>query len=65
MSQRIPHLLVLGFGPVAARLIDELLGEVTAGRLRLTVIGAETTRPISASASETSPWAGSGRPTSR
>lgn len=42
MSRRIPHVLVLGFGPVAARLIEELLGEVTEGRLRLTVIGAET-----------------------
>ncbi|MCH8565893.1 FAD-dependent oxidoreductase [Nesterenkonia sp. LB17] len=42
MTHPIPHVLVLGFGPVAARLIDELLEEVTIGTLRLTVIGAET-----------------------
>ncbi|KUG60590.1 FAD-dependent oxidoreductase [Nesterenkonia jeotgali] len=41
MTRSVPHVLVLGFGPVAARLIDELLEEVSSGALRLTVIGAE------------------------
>ncbi|GAB3816582.1 FAD-dependent oxidoreductase [Tessaracoccus terricola] len=35
------HVLVVGLGPVAVRLVDELLPEVAAGRLRLTVIGEE------------------------
>ncbi|WP_218222061.1 FAD-dependent oxidoreductase [Nesterenkonia sp. Act20] len=35
------RLVVLGFGPVAARLVDELLEEVIAGRIRLTIVGAE------------------------
>lgn len=35
------RLLVVGFGPVAVRLVDELLPEVAAGRLRVTVVGAE------------------------
>lgn len=35
------HLVVIGCGPVAVRLVDELLPEVRAGRLRVTVIGAE------------------------
>lgn len=43
MTRRIPHVVVLGFGPVAARLVDELIDEVAAGQLRLTVIGAEPT----------------------
>lgn len=40
-AEPAPHVVVLGFGPVAARLIDQLLGDVTAGRLRLTVVGTE------------------------
>lgn len=36
-----PHVVILGFGPVAARLLDELLEDVTAGTLQLTIIGAE------------------------
>lgn len=35
------HLVVVGFGPVAVRLVDELLPESAAGRLRITVLGAE------------------------
>lgn len=34
-------MVVIGFGPVAARLIDELRGEVVAGRLQILVVGAE------------------------
>ncbi|GAA1149040.1 FAD-dependent oxidoreductase [Nesterenkonia lutea] len=36
------RIVILGFGPVAARLVDELLDEVTEGRIRLTIIGAES-----------------------
>ncbi|MDZ5077591.1 FAD-dependent oxidoreductase [Nesterenkonia sp. HG001] len=36
-----PHVVVLGFGPVAARLVDELSGHVASSRLRLTVVGTE------------------------
>ncbi|MEE1621006.1 FAD-dependent oxidoreductase [Zafaria sp. Z1313] len=35
------HVVVIGFGPVAARLVEELLPRVEAGTLRLTVLGAE------------------------
>lgn len=35
------HLVIVGCGPVAARLVDDLLPMVQAGRLRVTVIGAE------------------------
>ncbi|SDB80835.1 assimilatory nitrate reductase (NADH) beta subunit [Raineyella antarctica] len=35
------HLVVIGFGPVAWRLVDDLLPEVEAGRLRITVLGDE------------------------
>lgn len=35
------HVLVVGFGPVAVRLVEELLPLVETGRLRLTVLGAE------------------------
>jgi assimilatory nitrate reductase electron transfer subunit len=35
------HVLVVGFGPVAVRLVDGLLPEVARGRLRVTVVGAE------------------------
>lgn len=38
---RAPHVVVLGFGPVAARLLEELRDDVVAGRLRLTVVGSE------------------------
>lgn len=36
------HLVVIGFGPVAVRLVDDLLPEVAAGRVRVTVLGAES-----------------------
>ena len=38
MSEQI---VIVGFGPVAARLVDELLPAVRSGRVRLTVVGAE------------------------
>ncbi|WP_324650202.1 FAD-dependent oxidoreductase [Georgenia sp. H159] len=38
MSEQI---VIVGFGPVAARLVEELLPTVTAGRVALTVLGAE------------------------
>ncbi|WP_125610462.1 FAD-dependent oxidoreductase [Specibacter cremeus] len=38
---RVPRIVVVGFGPVAARLVDELLPAVRAGRLALTVLGEE------------------------
>lgn len=42
MSQSgIPHVVVIGFGPVASRLIEELMPEIQAESLRLTVIGSE------------------------
>ncbi|GGE69034.1 FAD-dependent oxidoreductase [Nesterenkonia cremea] len=37
----IPHVVVIGFGPVASRLIEELMPEIQAGALRLSVIGGE------------------------
>ncbi|QGF23121.1 FAD-dependent oxidoreductase [Raineyella fluvialis] len=40
--RRGDHLLVIGFGPVAVRLVDELLPAVASGDLRLTVVGAES-----------------------
>lgn len=39
MSEQI---VIVGFGPVAARLVDELLPAVRAGHVRLTVLGEET-----------------------
>ncbi|MFJ5861576.1 FAD-dependent oxidoreductase [Pseudarthrobacter sp. NPDC092439] len=39
MSEQI---VIVGFGPVAARLVDELLPAVRAGQVRLTVVGEET-----------------------
>ncbi|MGN6443080.1 MAG: FAD-dependent oxidoreductase, partial [Arthrobacter sp.] len=38
MSEQI---VIVGFGPVAARLVDELLPAVHSGDVRLTVVGAE------------------------
>jgi assimilatory nitrate reductase electron transfer subunit len=38
MSEQI---VIVGFGPVAARLVDELLPAVRAGQVRLTVLGEE------------------------
>lgn len=37
----VPHVVVVGFGPVAARLVDELHGAIADGALRLTILGAE------------------------
>lgn len=37
----IPHVVAIGFGPVASRLIEELMPEIQAGSLRLSVIGGE------------------------
>ena len=39
MSEQI---VIVGFGPVAARLIDELMPAVRSGEVRLTVVGEET-----------------------
>lgn len=39
--ERPPHVVVVGFGPVASRLLEELLPEARSGALALTVIGAE------------------------
>lgn len=39
MSEQI---VIVGFGPVAARLVDELLPAVRSGHVRLTVVGEET-----------------------
>ncbi len=39
------RVVVLGFGPVAARLVEELLPQVIAGGIQLTVVGAEPHRP--------------------
>ncbi|GAA1452656.1 FAD-dependent oxidoreductase [Nesterenkonia lacusekhoensis] len=36
-----PHVVIIGFGPVASRLAEELLPEVRSGALRLTIIGRE------------------------
>ena len=36
-----PHVVIIGFGPVASRLVEELLPEVRSGALRLTIIGRE------------------------
>lgn len=40
MSDR-PHVVIIGFGPVASRLVEELLPDVRSGALRLTVVGSE------------------------
>ena len=40
-SAGVPHVVVIGFGPVASRLIEELMPEIQAGALRLSVIGGE------------------------
>lgn len=37
----VPHAVVVGFGPVAARLVDELHDAVADGAVRLTILGAE------------------------
>lgn len=37
-----PHVVIIGFGPVASRLVEELLPDVTAGALRLTIAGSES-----------------------
>ncbi|MCG2621927.1 FAD-dependent oxidoreductase [Arthrobacter sp. I2-34] len=43
MNHQAPErIAVVGFGPVAARLVDELLPAVRAGRVLLTVIGSES-----------------------
>lgn len=39
--RRGEHVVVVGFGPVAARLVDELTPAVAEGLLRLTVVGQE------------------------
>lgn len=36
-----PHIVVIGFGPVASRLVDELLPAIRSGDLSLTVVGDE------------------------
>lgn len=36
-----PHVVIIGFGPVASRLVEELLPELRSGALRLTIIGRE------------------------
>lgn len=36
-----PHMVVVGFGPVAARFAEDLLPLLQEGRLRLTILGAE------------------------
>ncbi|MGQ7786880.1 FAD-dependent oxidoreductase [Nesterenkonia sp. K-15-9-6] len=40
-AEQAPHVVVLGFGPVAARLLEQLRGDVVAGHLRVTVVGSE------------------------
>lgn len=42
MTRQPERIAVVGFGPVAARLVDELLPAAGEGLIRLTVIGAET-----------------------
>ncbi|WP_246295318.1 FAD-dependent oxidoreductase [Arthrobacter wenxiniae] len=37
----MPHIVVIGFGPVAARLVDGLLPAVQSGQLGVTVVGDE------------------------
>lgn len=37
----VPHVVVAGFGPVAARLVDELHDAIADGAVRLTILGAE------------------------
>ncbi|PTT60529.1 NAD(P)/FAD-dependent oxidoreductase, partial [Arthrobacter sp. HMWF013] len=39
MSEQV---VIVGFGPVAARLIDELLPAIREGHVQLTVVGEET-----------------------
>ncbi|EMY32621.1 nitrite reductase [Arthrobacter crystallopoietes BAB-32] len=41
MTSQPERIAVVGFGPVAARLVDELVPAVREGRVQLTVIGAE------------------------
>ncbi|WP_427016802.1 FAD-dependent oxidoreductase [Pseudarthrobacter sp. P1] len=41
MNENAPRAVVVGFGPVAARLVEELLPAVAAGTLNVTVLGAE------------------------
>ncbi len=36
------HVVVIGFGPVAARFVDDVAGLAADGTIRLTVVGAET-----------------------
>lgn len=46
MSEPHPeHIVVIGFGPVGARFVDELEPALTAGHATLTVVGAETGDP--------------------
>lgn len=40
-AEQAPHVVVLGFGPVAARLLEQLRDDVAAGHLRVTVVGSE------------------------
>lgn len=42
-AQLAPHVVVIGYGPVAARLADELLHSVRRGDLALSIIGEENT----------------------
>lgn len=39
------HIVVIGYGPVGARFVDELLPEVQNGNIQLTIIGAEAADP--------------------
>ncbi|WP_269938304.1 FAD-dependent oxidoreductase [Arthrobacter sp. HY1533] len=41
MNAAAPHVVVIGYGPVAARLVDELVPAVRRGEMALTVIGEE------------------------
>ncbi|MGO4343814.1 hypothetical protein AB4Z02_19200, partial [Pedococcus sp. 2YAF34] len=41
-AQRRPlHIVLIGYGPVGARFVEELLPSVSAGTVELTVVGAE------------------------
>jgi assimilatory nitrate reductase electron transfer subunit len=42
MTDKSPHVVVVGYGPVAARLVEELMPAVRCGELAVTVIGEES-----------------------
>ena len=64
MSGTAGHVVVIGYGPVAARLVDELLPAVRRGALAVTVLARNRPRPTTACSWRTWAWAAPRRPPS-